>query len=144
MTMANGFYGLLLEDAFDATALDPNFDADTVNLRLVTDTYTPNFNTHSTTADITNELTTSGGYTVGGQALDTPTWATSGGFTTYDTADEQWTSATFTARGGVLVDTTITNRLIAAATAGADVLVTAGTFTYQVAAAGHVAFDIIP
>ena len=122
---------------------DPNLDGDTVNLRLVTDTYTPNFNTHSTATDITNEITGTG-YTGGGQALDTPTWGTASGLVTYDTADEQWTSATFTARGGVLVNTTVSNRLIAAATAGADVSVTAGTFTYQVAAAGHVSIDIVP
>lgn len=146
MTMASGFYGITLEDAFDATAIDPNLDADTVTLALVTDTYTPNFNTHDQYADITNEIAAGGGYTTGGNNLDTPTWATSGGAVTYDTADEAWTSATFSSvRGGVGYDNTLTgDPLLWAATAGADYSVTAGTLTYQVAAAGHFYFDITP
>lgn len=144
MALASGLYGLILEDSFDASALDINLDTDTVNLRLMTNTYTPNFSTHSTTSDLTGELTTTGGYTVGGQALDSPTWAVSSGLVPYDTADEVWTSATFTCRGGVTVDTTVSNRLLSCADSGADATVSSGTFTYTVPAGGHFSFDVVP
>lgn len=145
MTMASGFFGITLEDALDATALDPNLDGDTVTLALVTDTYTPNFNTHDQYADVTNEVSGTG-YSAGGNNLDSQTWATSGGAVTYDTADEAWTSSTFSSvRGGVGYDNTLTgDPLLWTATAGADYSVTSGTFTYQVAAAGHFYFDIAP
>lgn len=144
MTMASGFFGITLEDAFDATALDPNFDADTIKIPLVTDTYTPNFNTHDQFADVTNEVSGTG-YTTPGANLASQTWGTSGGFVTLDGADTSWTTATITARGAVPFDNTLAgDPLICAVTFGADYTSTAGTFLIQWAAAGILAFDIIP
>lgn len=145
MAMASVFFGITLEDAFDATASDPNLDSDSVKLALVTDTYTPDANTHDQYADVTNEVSGTN-YTAGGNTLDTPTWATSGGYVTYDTADEAWASATFSSvRGGVGYDDALAgDPLLWAVTLGADYSVTSGTFTWQVSANGHFRFDIIP
>ena len=145
MTAASGFYGITLEDAFDASALDPNLDGDTITIALVTDTYTPNFNTHDFYADITNELATAGGYTQPGATLGSQTWATSGGLLPFDGADRDWTSATFTARAAITYDNTLaSDPLLSSTTFGADYSVTAGTFTIQWAAGGIFSFDIVP
>jgi hypothetical protein len=145
MTMASVFFGPTLEDAFDATAIDPNFDGDTIRIPMVTNTYTPDANTHDQFADVTNEVSNSGSYTSPGAALGSQTWATSGGFTTLDGADTSYTTFTGTARGAVPFDDTLTgDPLICAVTFGSDFTSTAGTFLITWAAAGIVAFDIIP
>lgn len=43
--------------------------------------------------DLTNEVATAFGYTVGGQALTGETWTRSGGTTTFDANDASWTAA---------------------------------------------------
>lgn len=146
MAMASGFYGITLEDSWDVTALAMNLDSNSVKLALVMDAHTPDFNAHDTYADLTNELTGTG-YTAGGNALDTPTWATSGGYLTYDTDDEAWSGLTTNSthiRGGVGYNDTVSDRLLWATTLGADYQVTGGTFTWQVNANGHFRFDIVP
>lgn len=146
MAMASGLYGITFEDAFDATAIDPNLDTDSVKIALVTDTHTPDFNADDQYADVDNEIASGGGYTTGGNALDTPTWGTSGGFLTYDSADEAWTSATFSAvRGCIGYDDTLAgDPLLWATTFGADYSVSSGTLTVQPAATGWWRLDIIP
>lgn len=147
MAMASGVFGLTFEDALDASASDLNLDGDSVKYALYTDTRTPNFNTETGYTN-TNEVSGTG-YTAAGNALDSPTWATSGGYLTYDTADEQWTTATISSiRGAYGYDDTIASPvadpLLWAVTFGADYSVTAGTLTVQVDTNGHFRIDIIP
>ena len=95
------------------------------------------------TADPTNtyEVTTTGsGYTSGGNTLTNidPTLATDTAIC--DFSDTNWTSATFTARGLLLYNTTAitgftTNRSILAINFGVDKTVTSGTFTIEFPAA---------
>ena len=95
------------------------------------------------TADPTNtyEVTTTGsGYTSGGNTLTNidPTLATDTAIC--DFSDTNWTSATFTARGLLLYNTTAitgftTNRSILAINFGGDKTVTSGTFTIEFPAA---------
>ena len=92
------------------------------------------------TADPTNtyEVTsTSSGYTTGGKSLT----ASADPVLSGDTAcvkfnDISWTSATFTARGCLIYNSTAvtgftTNRAVCAVNFGADKTVTSGTFTVQ-------------
>ena len=95
------------------------------------------------TADPTNtyEVTSTGsGYTTGGNTLTNidPTLASDTAIC--DFADTSWTSASFTARGCLIYNTTAvsgftTNRSILAINFGGDKTVTSGTFTIEFPAA---------
>lgn len=52
---------------------DLNWSTDTIDMALVTSAYTPDRGNNEFFSDITNELTTGGGYTAGGFALTTKT-----------------------------------------------------------------------
>src|SRR4249919_3885885 len=117
MTMASGLYVLTFRDALDTSNIAIDFLLDTHKVVLVTDTHTPNFDTHDDYADITNELSTAGGYTQLGKALTglTPTWGLgAAGQLKYDlTTDQSWSSASFTARGAIwYADALATNNLL--------------------------------
>jgi hypothetical protein len=138
MAMATGWFGLSWEGMVENTkAID--LDSDTLKGQLHTDTFTPNFETHDFHADLTNEVTGTG-YTAGGVTLAGVTSAIAAGTYTFDCNDFSWTTATFTARGDVIVDTTpgssATNWLIMARTYGSDFAVNNGTFTTQQHASG--------
>jgi hypothetical protein len=156
MTMASGLYVLTFRDALDTSNIAIDFLLDTHKVVLVTDTHTPNFDTHDDYADITNELATAGGYTQLGRVLTTGTAANgnctptfglgSAGQLKYDlTTDVAWPSASFTARGAVwYADALATNNLLFAHTFGADYTATNGTFTIQLDALGAFYIDLVP
>ena len=85
----------------------------------------------------TYEVTeTSSGYTVGGKTLTAIDPTLSGDSAVCDFSNESWTSATFTARGLLLYNSTAitgftTNRSICAINFGGDKTVTSGTFTIE-------------
>ena len=87
------------------------------------------------TADPTNtyEVTsTSSGYTTGGKSLT----ASADPVLSGDTAcvkfnDISWTSASFTARGCLIYNSSASNKAVCAINFGADKTVTSGTFTVQ-------------
>ena len=86
------------------------------------------------TADPTNtyEVTTTGsGYTSGGNTLTNidPTLATDTAIC--DFSDTNWTSASFTARGCLIYNSTNANKSVCAINFGADKTVTTGTFTIE-------------
>ncbi len=76
----------------------------------------------------TNEVGASGSYTAGGGTLTNVTPTTSGttGFT--DFADLTFSSATITARGALIYNSTNSNRAVCALDFGADKTSTAGDF----------------
>jgi len=90
----------------------------------------------------TYEVTTTGsGYTGGGATLTNIDVTLDSDTAVCDFANESWTSASFTARGLLLYNTTAitgftTNRSILAINFGGDKTVTAGTFTIEFPAAG--------
>lgn len=91
-----------------------DFDTDTLKATLHTASYTPNLDTHVYASSLTNELTTTGGYTAGGATVSSPT-------VTY-TAANSWatTAATSTAYtlGRVVRPSTGNGFLYRAAVAG--------------------------
>ena len=95
------------------------------------------------TADPTSTYevtTTSSGYTGGGNTLTNIDPTLDSDTAVCDFADTNWTSATFTARGLLLYNTTAitgftTNRSILAINFGGDKTVTSGTFTIEFPAA---------
>jgi hypothetical protein len=111
---------------------------------FLTGTYTPLADTmkialytNSATLDATTTIyTTSGevvgtGYTAGGNTL-TGNAISSGGTTAWLTfSDSSWTTATITARGALIYDSSQSNAAIAVLDFGADKVSTAGTFTVQ-------------
>lgn len=71
------------------------------------------------------------GYTAGGNTL-TGNAISSGGTTAWITfSDSSWTTATITARGALIYDSSASNAAIAVLDFGADKTSTAGTFTVQ-------------
>ena len=93
---------------------------------------------YSTSEEITNTSGTA--YTAGGKALTSVTPTLDSSTAVCDFADVSWTSASFTARGCLIYNTTsitgfTTNRAVCAINFGSDKTVTSGTFTIQFPAA---------
>lgn len=139
MAMASGVYGIFVRDAFNNTKAFALNATDSIKVGLVTDTHTPNFDTHDEYADITNEISGTG-YTAGGAALTSPVCnlTVTTGFVTFDAADISWTTSTLTSvRGAFSYDDTLTgDPLLHAVTFGADYSTVAGTFAITWAATG--------
>lgn len=122
-----------------------DMDTHTFKCQLHTSSYTPNLNTHTVRADLTNELSTAVGYTAGGATLGSITSAASSGTYTWDAADVQWTATggSIVARNSVIYDDTPSSPLdplllyVLLDTTPADVTATDGnTFTIQWNASG--------
>lgn len=103
--MAAGAWTLYSNAVLNITQKTMNLASDTFTLILVTNSYTPAVNTDSTYANVSgNELTTAGGYTVGGVVLASVADTLTGGVVTFTSANPAW--ASFTAgpfRYGVIV-----------------------------------------
>lgn len=119
-----------------------------INAVLTSSSYVPNQDTHNFHDDITNQLSTSNGYTAEdgtdtGLSLTSTTVTNTNNVVTLDTVDPAWTSsgAGFTARIIVLVDVaagaSASDPLILWSDFGTDQTASGGgTFTYVVAATG--------
>ncbi len=93
---------------YNATKLDLlkgtiDYANDTIKVALVTDSYTPNQDTHAFFDDVTNEISgtgyTAGGETLANQAVSQDNTDNEGVF---DADDQVWTGATFTTRAAVM------------------------------------------
>jgi hypothetical protein len=94
--------------------------SDAIKVALTTADFTPLQDTHEYFDDITNEVSAVGtGYTAGGAAIGTPTigYTALTNVVKLDGDDVEWPEATFTARWGIIYDSTpgsaATNPLIA-------------------------------
>lgn len=89
---------------------------------------------------IANEVS-GAGYTPGGVSVSSPTWAQSSNVVTFTSAGTpQWTTATFTAYGGLVYDTTVSNEGLSYNYFGGAQTVTGGTFTITWNISGIAAF----
>lgn len=125
--MCTSFKDQLLEAVHDFRSSG----GDTFKLALYTNSATFDAATAAYTA--TNEVSASGTYSAGGGALTNVTPATSGTTAYTDFADLSFTSATITARGALIYNTTpthtYTNPTVVVLDFGSDKTSTAGTFT---------------
>jgi|TARA_E500000305_G_scaffold44618_1_gene34613 hypothetical protein len=113
--------------------------------QLATDTikvalYTSTASLDATTTAYSSSNEVSGtGYTATGVALTSTTVATSSTTAYFDADDPSWSSATFTARGALIYNSSNSNKAIAVLNFGGDFTVTGGTFKITLPAAGTTA-----
>ena len=79
----------------------------------------------------TNEVSASGTYTAGGGSLTAVTPTTSGTTALCDFADASFTSATITARGALIYNSSNSNKAVCVLNFGGEKTSTSGTFTVQ-------------
>jgi len=113
--------------AFTTTVARGATTADTFKVALYTSSATLDATTTAYSA--TNEVASGGGYTTGGNTLTSPTTTSSGTTAYVDFADSSWTSATFTARGALIYNSTQSNKSVVVLDFGSDKSVSSGTFT---------------
>jgi hypothetical protein len=110
---------------------------DTYKIALYTDSAT--LGAATTAYSSTNEVANGGGYTTGGLTLQNyqSGLSSSTAYITFD--DPQWTTATITARGCLIYNSSKSNKAVAAFDFGSNVSSTNGTFTVDLPEAGATA-----
>jgi len=127
--MCTSFKQQLLEGAHDFRATG----GDTFYIALYTNS--ASFTAATTAYTATNEITNTSGsaYVAGGAALSNVNPSTSGTTALTDFADETWSSASFTARGAMIYNSTpahtYTNPSVIILDFGSDKTASAGDFT---------------
>lgn len=144
---ASGLYGLTIQKMFYNTT-GFSLDSETVTQGLlVTDSYTPNFDTDAFRSNTTNEVTGTG-YTAGGKVLTSTTTTISGGIISYDHADLAWTASTISNAMALIgfynTGTTTTSQLIYLLDFVTAVSTVSGTLTVQINAGGVFSLDYTP
>lgn len=107
--------------------------ADTYMIALYTSAATLSKSTTAYSA--TNEVSGTG-YTAGGMALSGFTSALTSDTANLTWSDPSWTTATITARGALIYNSTRSNKAVMVIDFGADITSTAGTFTVDLPATG--------
>lgn len=105
-----------------------DLDTDVIKLALYTSAATLSA---ATTAYSTSGEVVGTGYTAGGNTLAGATVSLSGTTAFVDFTDTTWTTATITARGALIYNSSKANKAIAVLDFGADKTSTAGDFTVQ-------------
>ncbi|WP_290943594.1 hypothetical protein [Hyphomonas sp.] len=121
--------------SFKAEILDEQHDlvADTLKIALFTSS--ANLGASTTAYSTSNEVSGTG-YTAGGETLTSKAVSTTGTTAHFDAADPTWTSASFTARGALIYNSTNSDKAIAVLDFGGDFTVSSGTFKIIFPAAG--------
>ena len=129
--MATSFKLQLLSGihAFNTSVVRAVTGADTFKLALYTSAATLDATT--TVYSSTNETTNTAGtaYVAGGNTLTSPTTSSSGTTAWADFADTSWSTASFTARGALIYNSTQGNKAVVVLDFGSDKTASAGTFT---------------
>jgi hypothetical protein len=125
--ICNSFKQEILVATHDFTAST----GDTFKLALYTSSATLGAST--TAYDVTNEITNDAGsaYTAGGEDLTSVTPVLDSSTAVCDFNDISWTSASFTANGCLIYNSSKADKAVCAIAFGSDKTVTTGTFTIQ-------------
>jgi hypothetical protein len=115
--------------AFTTTVSRGTTTADTFKIALYTSSATLDAST--TVYSATNEITNTAGtaYVAGGNTLTSPATTSTGTTAFVDFADSSWATASFTARGALIYNSTQTNKSVVVLDFGSDKTASAGTFT---------------
>jgi hypothetical protein len=105
-----------------------DLDTDTIKIALYTSAATLSA---ATTAYSTSDEVVGTGYTAGGNTLTGATVSLTGTTAFVDFSDTTWTTATITARGALLYNSSKSNKAVAVLDFGSDKTSTAGNFTVQ-------------
>lgn len=105
-----------------------DFSTDTFMIALYTSSATLGA---STTAYTTSNEVVGTGYTAGGNTLSGTTVSLSGTTAFVDFSDSIWSTATITARGALIYNSSKSDKAVAVLDFGADKTSTAGNFTVQ-------------
>lgn len=122
--MCTSFKVELLQGVHDFTAST----GDTFKIALYTSSATLGA---STTAYTVSDEVSGSGYTAGGNTLTNVTPTSSGTTAFTDFADTTWTTATITARGALIYNSTESDKAVCVLDFGSDKTSTAGNFTIQ-------------
>jgi hypothetical protein len=105
-----------------------DMDTDTFKIALYTSAATLSA---ATTVYSTSDEVVGTGYTAGGNTLTGATVSLSGTTAFVDFSDSSWTTATITARGALIYNSSKSNKAVAVLDFGSDKISTGGTFTVQ-------------
>ena len=105
-----------------------DLDTDTFKIALYTSAATLSA---ATTVYSTSDEVVGTGYTAGGNTLTGATVSLSGTTAFVDFSDSSWTTATITARGALIYNSSKSNKAVAVLDFGSDKISTGGTFTVQ-------------
>jgi len=122
--MCTSFKQELLTGTHDFT----NSTGDTFKIAMYTSSAT--LGAATTAYSVTNEVSGTG-YTAGGNTLTNVTPTTSGTTAFTDFADTTWSSATITARGALIYNSTDSDKAVVVLDFGSDKTSTNGDFTIQ-------------
>tara|TARA_R100000544_G_scaffold33349_1_gene19829 strand:+ start:135 stop:554 length:420 start_codon:yes stop_codon:yes gene_type:complete len=122
--------------SFKVEILDEQHDlvADTLKIALYTSSASLGAGTTAYTTS--NEVANGNGYTTGGEALTNKSVSSTGTTAFFDADDPTWTSASFTARGALIYNDSVSDKAIAVLNFGGDFTVSSGTFRIVFPAAG--------
>ena len=123
--MATSFKAEILDEVHDLVA-------DTLKIAL----FTSSASLGATTTAYSTEVANGNGYATGGVTLANKVVSTSGTTAFFDADDPTWTSASFTARGALIYNSSASDKAIAVLNFGGDFTVSSGTFRIVFPAAG--------
>ena len=123
--------------SFKSELLNKEHDLNTDTFKIALYTSSASMDATTTAYSVTNEISGTG-YSAGGKTLSGGAISTSGTTAFVDFTDPSWTTASFTANGALIYNSTASNKAVAVLAFGGDFTVTTGTFTivFPAAAAG--------
>lgn len=119
-----------LADSFKKELLQKLHDIEDDTFKIALYTSSASLDATTTLYSTTDEISGTG-YTAGGNTLVGNNLTLTGGTAHIDFTDTAWTSATFTARGALIYNSTNSDRAVAVLDFGSDRAVSSGTFTIQ-------------
>jgi hypothetical protein len=126
--MSSGLYTILKTNLMNKLVnLGSSGDTFYVGLLSATPTFTATQTTWAQLIGVTPEITGTG-YTTNGVALTGQSVSTVGTTAVWSASTAQWTSASFTAYGAAIYDSTVSNNLLVLMDFGGALTVSSGTF----------------